>query len=454
MSTYRPWTQIASRAGIIAVSALFGVLAPLAAQAKPSSGCYALVPAADALQLVTPNGKVLANFPTGGASADFATLSPKADKVAYASGESAKTIEVVNQFGQQGSFPLNASNDTDELAYEKVMGYLMELAWNSDNVLRVTRFGGKDFPLFEFRRIPEDLSPPAPLIKKASTSDNCVLKGDGEQLACIARDGAVYLGGGGSSGQSIFVVSAFDGVKPQESFTLGVGQSATTTTTELAYKLTLKKIDKNGITIRITTPSGYWEQSLLSSGNYDFGAPAPYEYEYDFSVTLINKKPAQVRVDVTKSKSNFPKNPFDLGLTWQPHGEGLLFIQQTKTQTFLDLIQPGRGRVNGHPAKGQGAQWHLAAQVPISAPSAVQSMRFLTPTLLLMDTGSPEGPSYSEATIHIANGQENGKPSLTVGTVKSLPAKIAVTTNGKTIQASVLDWSCKAPHGDGDSGGD
>ena len=69
-------------------------------------------------------------------------------------------------------------------------------------------------------------------------------------------------------------------------------------------------------------------------------------------------------------------------------------------------------------------------------------MRFLTPDLLLVNTGDFRGPQYSEVPIHIANGQSNGKPSMTIGAVKSMPVKMTVTANGKPTQAPVLDWSC------------
>ncbi len=437
MSMYMNWKAPASRASIILASAMMGVFAPVAAQAKQSSPtCDALVTIAGDLYLVNSAGKVLTRFTTGGVTADFATLSPDGDKVAYATDQTANTFKVVNKFGQKGSFPLSLSNNS----------YLMGLKWNANDVLRATKFWGKNYAQFAFLRIPEDLSPPAPTAAKSVMEDNCVLKGNGEKVACIDTGGIVSLGGGVNNGQGVFGVSGYEGVKPEESFTLSVGQSATTTETELAYKVSLKRIDKDGITLRITRPDGNWEQPTLTNGG-SIGPPPPYEDEWGFFVTLLNKKPGWVRVDVIKSDA--PVIKFDQGIAWQPHGQGLVFIQRTNTQTFLDLIQPGRGHVSGHPAKGQGAQWHLAAQVPVSWPGNVQSMRFLTPTLLLLNTGSSQEPSYSEVPIHIANGQDNGKPALTVGTVTPLPTTILTTTNGKTTQAPVLDWSCKAPHGNG-----
>lgn len=423
--------------GVILITLVF----PLPAKAKKlgTHRCDALVSVAGNLYLVGPNGKLLTRFPSDGAAVDFVTLSPDGDKVAYAAGTMAKHITVANKFGQHGSFPLNATNDSAESAYTKAMGYLMGLTWNSDDVLRVTRFGGKDYEQFEFRHIPASLSQSAPLTKEPALADNCVLSHDRGRVACIEYDGVVHLGGGTSGGRVIFSVSGFKESQPEESLVLSAGESAKTTGTHPKFTVTLKSIGRNGIDLRVTPPGGGWWDTFLKNGGYTT-TPPYLRPHYEFKVTVINAKTDQVRVDVLKGGS--PYQRFGRALAWQPQGQGLLFIRYTNTQTYLDLIQPNLGDANGPSEKGQRPQWKLAAQLPISWPGKVRSMRFLTPSLLLLDTGDYRGPQYSELAIHFSNRQDRRKLSLRLGRVIPLPATIMVIKHGKTSRAPVLDWSC------------
>lgn len=449
------WNVVGHRLGQGFAACLVGLFMPLAAQAgKPSqtATCNALVSVGGNLYLADESGSVLTQFTADATPKIFVTLSPDGKRVAYVTPDrSATTFKVVSSAGHQGSFPIElATADTSGSHQDGASssGSLQGLTWSSDNDLRLTKFAGLNDWLFEFRRIPSNLSSPAPKAVDSAMEQNCVLKQDGSLTACIAQDGSVYVAGGMSRGHRVFSASGFADVAPEESFNLGVGDSANTQGTTPSYTVTVKSINKNMITLRVTPPGGGWWDTAIQDGGYTTTPPA-FAPTYAFIAQITNAKQNLVRVSVVKSNSG--EGPtgvhvFDPALAWQPHGEGLVLVRRDNSGESLFLIQPGRGKATGHPASGQGPQWHLAAKASVSLPEVIDSMRFVTPSLLLLKTGSKmSGFRYSELPIHIANGQNNGKPSLAVGTVTPLPATIAVTMNGKSSQASVLDWSCKMP---------
>lgn len=442
MKKYRNLKASSRSALVILGTALIGALTPLVAQAgqKAAPNCNALVSMSNNLYLVTSAGKTLTQFTTDGTSKNFATISPSGEMVAYTTRQTATTFDVVNQYGQAGTFPMNQETNSASGGTADTSSYLMGLRWSSDSTLRLTTFYGKDYAQFQFLRIPDNLAPPATTAAKSTVDENCVLKEAGGLVACIEQSGFVSLGSN-ANGKGIYSVSRFKSVTPLASFNLHVGAS-TTPSNAPPYRVTVVGISGNTILLSLDAlnPKYPGSAEYVKSGSYMGVTDYKNSDTYGYFATIINAKSGLVRIDIVKS--NTPDEPFDRGLAWQPHGQGLLFVQRTNTQTFLDLIQPGRGHVSGHAANGQGPQWHLAAKVPISLPGKVQSMRFLTPDFLLLNTGDFRGPQYSEVPIHIANGQDNGKPALTVGAVSPMPEKISITTNGKTTQASVLDWSC------------
>lgn len=442
MKTHRNLEESYRYAAAILGTALIGILTPCAAQAGKQAApkCNALVSVSNDLYLVTPTGKILKQFTSDGMPKNFATVSPSGNKVAYTTDQTATTFEVANQYGQMGTFPMNSGTHSATGGTTDSSSYLMGLRWNASNIIRLTAFYGKDYAQFRFLRIPDDLSPPATTAAKSTVEQNCILKEAGGLVACIDQSGQVSLGGD-SNGIGLYFVPRFKGVTPLASFNLHVGES-TTPSNAPPYRVNVVGISDNTIMLSLDAlnpkyagPAGYVKSgSYMGVTDYENGGV------YGYFATVINAKSGLVRIDIVKS--DIPDDPVDMGLAWQPHGQGLLFVQHTDTQTFLDLIQPGRGDVSGHPAKGQGPQWHLAAQASIALPGKVQSMRFLTPGYLLLNTGDYRGPKYSGVPVHIANGENNGEPSLTIGTVSPMPATISVTNNGKTTQTSVLDWSC------------
>ena len=408
--------------------------------------CNALAAVPGGLDLVAPSGSVLSRFNTGGAPLPFVALSPDGSKVAYATDQMAKSFSVINSMGQRGRFKIYPKNR----AYD---AYLMGLHWNSNNVVRLTTFWGKDYAKFDFRRIPTGLASPATTAASPAMEDNCVLDHAGGQVACIDPGGIVFLGGGINVDQGVYSVSGFEGVKPLESFTVHVNDGVTPQVGP-PYKITIKSISHNKMMVVMDTPDPRYESGAyatqIENGSYavetDYGSGAIYGYR----LSILDARKGLVRIEVVKS--NAPQNPFDSGLAWQARGQGLIFVQRTNTQTFLDLIRPGNGHAGDGSAKNKTPQWHLAAQAPMTLPGKVRAMRFLAPSLLLLDTGDFRGPRYGEVTVHIAKDAETGKPRMTVGTVKPLPSAVSIKQSGKTTEGRVLDWSCTSARGYG--GGD
>lgn len=401
----------------------------------PAQTCNALVSITNDLYLVSNTGQVLVQFTSDGTTKAAETISPDGDRVAYVTPDlSAQTYEVVNAFKQQGTYPIYTVPHRDDPYGFIAQSAFQSLSWATRNVLAVTNSAGKDSDYFLYRRIPRNMSPDARLAAKPSMGDNCALQSTSERLACIDSDGFVYLDGGDVTGKKVFSVSGFKGIKPEESFTLGVGESANTQGTTPSYTVTVISVDKNEVTLRISPPSGVWEQPTIENGGYATNLPVLDNGIYGFFVTIVNQKTDLVRIDVVASDS--PDNIFDPALAWTPDGNDLLLIRRTNSQTFLYLIS--KGEKDHRWKNGEGDRWMLTAQASINLPSMIIYMRFATPSMLLLENAQNQ---FSEVPIEISHSR--GSNTMTLGAVTILPMTVPVSINGASVQGSVLDWSCK-----------
>lgn len=436
--------------GIVMSLSAVAVLLPCTVLADPSSSpaCNALVSFSNNLYLVNPASQVLTQFTFDSVPKTGVALSPDGGKVAYVADNPNAPMtefEVVNTNHQQATYSIFQLQKDDDPAGFITGSAFQELLWNSDQILSVETVGGKNGVFWLFRRIPYNLGSRAPLVIKPPMADSCTLSPRGDRLACLDSGGAVYLNGGSVRGRMVFSVTGFEGIKPEESFTLGVGESVNTHGTTPSYAVTLVSVGKNGITLEVTPPSGVWEKSTIQNGG-GLSSPPPYDSGiYAFNVTIVNPITHLVRVDVVKSDS--PDELFDPALTWLPDGRGLLLIRRTDTEAFLYVIGPGHRAQQWGDRDGRHDQWAVIAQAPISVPEQIDSIRFATPSLLLLkdDLGN-----FSKTPIKISH--DHGVETLTLGTVMALPSALAVQLNGIATQGSVLDWSCEAPRGAGKGG--
>jgi len=406
----------------------------------------------------TPTGSVLHRFTSDGAKKSFITWSPNGDKVAYLDGPATDgtgpetgTFLVVDESGRTGKFELDPGGRDVRISSHFAGGdpYLVDLKWNSEDVLRLTKWWGKDYARFEFRNIGRDISGVAAEVARPVAEYNCVIKGRQGPVACIDQGG--FLSIGHDTDHSIYSVPVFSNSPILETFELHVGQSYIPWTVP-DNTVTIVGVSRGEVEIKIAhaDPRHPWKEEFDRSGTYTVSEDYGSGINYGFFVTILNQKSGLVRVDVRKDDT--PDRQVDRGLAWQPRGLGLLFIRRSNTGAYLDLIRPGRGDDDGRRSRrDRGPQWHLAAEAAISMPDHVRSMRFLTPSWLLLDTGV-NSPLFRSMPVTIARGPGDGKSTLTVGDATLLPPTLAVSIKGHTTQAPVWGWSCAAPHRDGDHG--
>jgi len=410
---------------------------PLATQAQHSStsACNALVSIGDDLYLADPAGKALARFPSGWENGQYVTVSPDGSRVAYASladTRAGSTFTVVSADGNQNSFPLYpASIDMSSFNNVGEQGVLEDMRWSADDVLRMAKHASPTATFFTFHHINKDLTSPAPVLATNFGNDCVLRRGSGGGVACVFG-GDVSLGSGLNNG--IFYQSPFEGIAPIASFKLTKGESITTAG-DPVFTIQVLSVSEDGVGIKITYANGLWEEDGLSKGSF---ADIPgVNNDHAFSATVLDAGTGLVRVDELKVPTG-SKTTLDPALAWQPHGTGLLIIRRQNNQAVLCLIQPRGERRQ----RGKHQQWQLVATAPIDI-GRVQAMRFASPTSLLLQTRTYGSiPQFSAVPIHISNGSKGGKPTITLGTVTSLPASASVTVKGVSSEGSVLDWSC------------
>lgn len=428
-------------------AAIICATVPSLSYATPSTGpsCHALVSIANDLYLVQRNGKILTRFTSDGLPKIDITLSSSGDKVAYVSQQGSGTsYQVVDRFGRVGIFPIyddegaKSQPSSGRDAYEA--GALVRLSWSSDDVLTLIKHVSPGTWRFEFHRIRNDLSPPASMQRPPSFGEVCTAAQTDWRVACLDQEGDVFIGRGGSlSGQTVFSMTGYDGVAPEETILLSAGNSVITSG-DPAFKVQVLTVNHDGISLQVTPPNGVWSKMYNMSHGMFLDVPWKGAH-YGFFPATVNTTTGSVRVSIVRIDSS-TLSGFEGALAWAPRAQGLMLIRRLNSQTFLYLIRPGRD--DSRLKEGKRGKWELAAQVPILLPGEIDFMRFATPDLLLL---KDHFGRYYKLPIQIGGGR--GAETLTVGTVTPLPSTIAVQLNGATTQGTVLDWSCSAQRGVG-----
>lgn len=411
-------------------------IAALAGQKSPPT-CNALVNMKNDLYLATPSGTVLTRFTSDGTTKDYATVSPNGKRVAYVehSNQENTSYWVGDASGTQGQFPVYTAKAKSTNDYD-ALGPLMGLYWSSNHVLRLEKHVSPTDSRFEFHRVNNDLTGTARMIGSAAYGDNCAMRHQAGRVACV-RGGVVTI-----NGKRVFHVSEFAGKTPMASFTLTKGNS-TTTSGNPSFKVKVIGFYKNSVGIKVLLPNGNGGETYLS-GSKDVMPLWWNGQRYGFFATVINKATGLVRINVIKGNDVYHKAGFSPAVAWQQHGSGLLLLRQSGSGAMLDLIQPRENSQHGHKGRGKNHEWSLVATALIDVTDSVKNMRFITDSMLLLQTS--EG-GFRELPVRIHNGSSNkGRPTLTIGTVKPLPTIISVMANDRAARAPVLDWSCKAPH--------
>jgi hypothetical protein len=438
MNMFTNWKTRIRPVGALFGFALLFALVPMAALAgqKSPPTCDALVSITNNLYLATPSGTVLTRFTSDGTAKDYATVAPDGKRVAYAKHRDQENEHywVADTGGTQVQFPVYTAKAKADTDYD-ALGPLMGLRWSSNHVLRLVKHVSPTASRFEFHRIPGDLNGKARMIRAAAYGDGCVMRRHGGSIACVRGESVTI------DGREVFHVSEFAGKAPMTSFTLNKGETKVTSG-DPSFTVKVVGFYRGNIGLEVSLPNGNGGTTYLPSNKYI--RMWWKGQSYGFSATLVDKTTGLVRIDVFKGNDVYHRTGFSPALAWLPHGRGLLLVHQTDTGPTLDLIRPGRRHErHGPPAKKHGFHWRLAAQVPISLPDRVRAMRFLTPSLLLLDVGGPRGPKYSKVAVHVSHKHEHKEATIKIGVVKEFPSAISVKTNGKSVQSPVLDWSCR-----------
>ena len=431
---------------VLGTGLLIGLLstaAPAAQQRSPV--CNALVSVANDLYLVSPSGTVLTRFTSDGTAKVEVALAPDGKRVAYLRESAFNNTHywVANAEGKQVPFPIyTAKDEAHPVAHYAALGALMGLYWNSNHVLRLYKHISPWNSRFEFHRIGNGLSGDR-MIGRAAYGYGCAMRRHRHTVACVRRGVSI-------DGRGVYYVSEFAGKKPVVSLTLTKGNS-TAIPGDPSFVVKVVGFYKNSVGLEVFLPNGMSEEMFLPGGD-DFLRVQWQGQYYGFSATLVNKSTGLVRVNMVKGYNarQYRLTRFTYAIAWLPHGRGLLLVHRSPAGATLDLLRP-----RGHGGRDRNDRlhtlpWHLAASVPIPVNRFVTNMRFVTPGMLLLEiAGSGEPRAFVELPVHINHASGESRWTMTVGAAHWLPSTVAVSMNGKTIPAPVLDWSCPTHrHGD------
>ena len=418
---------------LVAIAAI-GLVASAEAGQTTAPQCNALVSVNNDLLLVNNVGTQLVRFTSDGKPKESPTVTPDGSKVVYFDPQATpETYTVADANGRQTIYPASRPDrDRDRAADDDqyAKGALMGVSWSSNDVVRLVKHISPSNSRFEYYQIPLDLSASVHQAARPAVDGNCILHPHGSEVACLEQEGHVMLGDI-SNGRTVFNQSGFEGIAPQESFTTGI-DTPVSTHGDPSFQVVVTAIDKNRITLRITLPTGIWERQQVSSGDsmtVDLDSD-----EYGFFATVTDAQKGLVRIDVVKSDSG--PYVFDPAIAWQPHERGLVAIRRTKAEAKLYVLQPRR---DTH------GQWTLVGESMLNLSTPVKAMRFLTPSLLLLQTSSN---GFSELQINITHPSSgSGMPTVQLGSMTQLPSMLMVAVDGAPVAAPVLDWNCESPSG-------
>ena len=436
---------------VLGTGLLIGLLstaAPAAQQRSPV--CNALVSVANDLYLVSPSGAVLTRFTSDGTAKVEVALAPDGKRVAYVRESAFNNTHywVANAEGKQIPFPIyTAKDEAHVVAHYAALGALMGLYWNSNHVLRLNKHISPWNSRFEFHRIGNGLSG-GRMIGRAAYGYGCAMRRHRHTVACVwggfVADLVTIEGKNILHARNLFYIRAFPDKTPIATFTLTRGQS-TMTPGSPSFEVKVVRFYKNDIVLLITPPNGVWTEPSVSDSGNDYARAWWQGQSYGFSAALVDKSTGLVRINMIKGLSMSQRTWFSNAIAWLPHGRGLLLIRRRRSPagTWLNLLRPERYGGRDRKSRHKTPQWRLAASVPIPVDRSIRHLRFVTPNMLLLETYD-EPRAFVELPVRIDHAPGGTRWTMTVGAAHRLPSTVAVSMNGKTIPAPVLDWSCPA----------
>ena len=416
------WQDCSRRLSYALGATAVGALLPLVAFGNPvatSPECDALVAITNNLYLVDGSGRPLTQFTSDGLAKDQPTVAPDGRRVAWlVAGPSDSTYTILDSSGHQVTLNPHA---TDRPGDDQAAAPLMALAWSSADVVQLTKHEGPSASRFEYHQIGSQTSS-APLVGQLGAGTACAQHGE---VACV-QDGEIQV-----SGSPVFDQAPNTGATPQTSVTLAKGSTAVLSGTP-AFTVQILGFSGDTIGLQVTGPNGTGAKEWVPAG-----VPLNMDWKfitYSFTATQVDPQAGTVRVD--EFVDGDQPAAFDPAITWSLEGHDLLAVYRSNGQAVLYLVRPG----------SQGSSWSLTAQVPLSITAMVDSMRFVSPSTLLLHTADGK---FSELPVTITQGQSGHGPALMLGAVNTLPQSLQVVLDpaAPAAQAKVLDWACDLSHG-------
>ena len=447
------WHNYGRRLSCTFGAATVGAMFPLTVLADTSSAspvCNALALVTNNLYLVDGSGSPLLQFTSDGLTRDHSTVAPDGHRIAWlTASQSDDTYQVRDAWGHEDSFDPHADDRSGDVS---AAGPLMGVAWSSNGVLQLEKHEGPQASRFEYHRI-DGHDSTAPLVGQPGTGVACTQHGD---VACV-QDAEIQV-----NGVPVFDQAPFSGGMPQASVIVAKGATATMPGTS-GFTVQILGFSGNTIGIQITYPNGQFKQQYVPAG---VSVKVTWKFvNYGFTATLVDPQAGSVRIDEFL-ESDQPA-AFDPAIAWTPVDHGLLTVYRDHGQAVMYLVRPGQDEDGQHdhadhskssPHDGHShddnnsrSGWSLVAQAPLPVTSVIKSMRFISSSMLLLQT---DDGHFSELPVVMSQGHA---AALSLGQATVLPQTLQVTLDPNTapVQAQVLDWACGAPgYGDHDEGGD
>lgn len=375
--------------------------------------CRALVRSANALYLVNSDGTPQAHFAPPVSANQQVTLAPSGHVIAYVSNGSDQ-FNLAYDDGAIYSFPAmnpapNSTPNTHDVSGLYNRASLMAVSWGYSDVIRLQKHVGKDGDRFEFYRFAGNSGH---LIEAAvpSFGISCAASPKGRNVACVHGDDIEL------DGKVIFSSDSNISGSQVGSYLLGTGDSAAIDAMPGA-SVQVRSIS-NGITLRVTLPSGAWQDMRVIAGDNmsaTFG-----DQQLLIRPTVPNPVSGKVTVNVFASAVS------SIGLigaiAWTPDGNSIVSLRRTQNGPELLMI-----------AQGDTLAWKVVAQSSIGRYSDTNVLLFVSPTFIYYQ--GPSGAGLVPVSSDLSAGVQFGNPV-------PLPATMALKLDQTVTTLPVLAWSC------------
>ncbi len=367
-----------ARQTLILVAALIGTpfLAGAQAQTKDNPVCSALVEVANDLYLVDATGKSLTQFTSDGSPKDSPSLAPDGSKVAFIPSTLPNTFTVADASGRSNSYPAVIPGHDDDSGNSTSSS-------NSPTAPLI----GVDWAAEDVVRLDKHIGKDTDRFEFYKLPET--------NFSSPRRAARSALAGG--------VAAPIQGVP-------GVQVKVTSIV--------------GGVTLYVTLPTGNWIQSRVNPGDF-----LTVKLEHQTLGLFPTIAGGVVKVAVLSSTPG--PDAFNSPLAWwlrdrDDDDRSLVIVTNSATGPMLTVLRAE----DDHRTR-------VLAQAPLSLQGSVNVMRFVTPSLLYLETFSTFGIVPVQIT-RVGPSQE-----LQIGPIATLVRNLTVNTTRTPVTVPVITWACK-----------